>query len=1599
MPRIKRKFFRKIICLGLSVALICENIVPAFGQEFFSKKRKSYTDYPEMAIDNTYIDRTAAELQTDINNYVIKEKKRRLTDDAYARAEEIKKEIMGDEQGDLQKQYFAPETLTKPKTDEEIKADLLKGLQSSAEESKRELKQMYEQYLQEGYDPVGLKAEYDKFLAKMNAELKEKEDNLNNNFKEVLEELKEGAEEAFFLHVRDLFDELMNLYAQKPEEVKEQLLELTPVIVTLVNKNKEHLYTEEQKQTLLEFYRTTLLKEGEKVGKDNSIFTNSCELRGFCPEVLNAITGLSVLSPIDKSNYDGKIVFDTIVKYENTAAKFSILLNGISGLLVMKNYASVRELLKDHTRKEHKITWEYVWDHLNFMSVPLLIANAHGKYRGMVSEMGDYWDDNKEYRNAYFDIAGMLAEEGSPIALGILRDYGVNKCLVKQTSGVEKETLAKYSISCGGIKPFLVGALLSGKSGADKYSLPKPQMYQAKQYMTSDGKIHNTSTNEEVIQINAMEKAYFALAKESFNGDEEAMIALHIMSEAMSDLNVVEEQALDTMLNKAFKGRIPERFLKGKNIIIDEARYSKKENRKIALGVLTTVGIAADIYALFTGVAGILKLGKTAFSFGKGLFNALKVARIGLTIKNIPALAREAAKYTKTVFMKRKIVAKISQFGKNFKEISKNYKKSVRLNVLKNAAQYTNAVHDYAAASLNTLRVSESTNLTKGLTKILKGLKFDEELGIFVLNRSSQIPRQLLEVVDDIIGTAMSNAKTKFRVTKIFKKGVSFQKMFLEEVKRLVAASPLRLEDKEFLLAFFEGADFGTELAKAESAIISLGRTGKNFAEAPLVLPVFNEVNGKKAQQIGVKFVIGEKIPAFKKHIPHYASIVEEDGRYLLKFFKAGDELIDLSAFKLKLDTKSLRELAHAVGETGTMDIKFIPKEANTFWNKHFKNVFVKNKEDLFGGRGTVSILTKNDKNEIVLIENGLKLRTYKQYDGLKLVINEVKGGVVEVFKGLDTLPLSTEGAFSLPKYELGSLLKFAGRIKIKEPWKISLIGGKNKINSLYWQALISLGVASSGLVGPLLKNYPDISTTELNLISMGFPYAFSFLAPFVAPLVKRFGAVNILKTSMGLSVAALAMPMFVGFHGFGGIQEDSPFNKPSPKLLYPSAIMVGLASALMRGSTPPLVLAVGGGSAAMKMKAFKSISSFMLVLPPLIGTGIDKAFPRYFKNVDGTLYLDENGKPVKRHLFDFSFSYPFMLGIAALALYKVQKAHFDVNIGRSATGGFTNFAEYLKDGWRSYGTLVRREMLPLAGGSLLLNGAESIYLYGYSNSVANEYIGNRVKTDALVPVFSLIVLNLAAFITRMNSKSILKAFGGDNMLGYRNTITTGLLFTGVGSYFLAKQDDPVTFGTGLILTSIGFSQITASILRYGHHKLDLELNVPKHMITSWDVSYPTVYLGMALVPKIYGELVDKNIEGLEVPAEYKRSLKNTSMKEKIWVPASALILGGGLVYLGMRPKQAAGIVGGNGYLSPWILFAETHNPAFTNWASPRPTFNSHMLESQMHNRQMFNGQMIKPEIPVSSFKPHLEYNSGLQVPASQVTPNFSIEPFNNKRK
>lgn len=1591
MSFIKNRVLKKFICLGLSSVLIYNTTVPAFGQEFF------YIENPGSINDGINLRHAVSEVETEIQNIFIEEHRRKMQNNAYARAEEIKVAILGDSQKELQNQYFNHEQPKQNQEENNFGAVYLQDLQEKLNEAKANLQEDYRAvlaeieeaentYLAEGNftqeEIANWKAgelriqqqNYQAYLSQLEAVYQQEADKINNHYNEFLQELREGAEEGFYEYVKGLFNELMELYAHSPDEVKEQILELTPVITTVTNANKERLYNQQQRDILLGLYLQVLEEENAKVGAENDVLHNYCETRGHCPELLSAITGISILSPEEKYLSHGRKIFDTIEHFKDTAASPSVLINGISGLLVMKNYESVRTILKDHTVKEYETDF---WGNLNFMAIPLGIANTNGKYLGHASENAQYWTE-EDYQNIYTDIALILAEDGSNEALSILRDFGVNKCLVQETSGVKRETLSKYTISCSGIKPFLVGALLSGKSGASQYRLRRPAE-QARQYFGSDGRIYNTPHGNEVEAIENAERSYYNLASETFNGDHEAMLALYIMSEGMGDLSAQAEYSLDKALYDVFKDRIPERLLQSKYIVVDEERLSRKQDRRTTTAIFTGVGLGADIFTAVYCFWDIALLGNKMFLFGKNLFNAFRAAKLALSFKSIPALAKIAANYTKTVFMRQKIVVKITQIARNLREIPHDYKAAVKVSVLSNAAQYTNAVHEQASLSLSFARMGGE--VTPNLRGIARQVVYNSETGAFALRANAGnlgYSRQAMSAVMDILDSATVHTNSKYRVAKMFGRKPNYGSMFLEELEQTIAGSAFGVKDKQILSSFFRSADFSRPLAEADAHISSIGslrRTARDFAENPLTLPGFlGGVESQRGTRIGVDFVIGEKMPAFAENIPQYASLVEEKGRIVLKFFKNENEALDLSAFKLSFgSTESFADFARAsatLGDLGKIELKFIPKEANSFWTRNFRNVFARNKDKLFAGRGTVTLL-KDGKQ----INTGITLKTYRKYDGLRVFINEDLGGAVSVFRGTEQLPVTTTGAFYLPKYQIRNFLNFANARGAEAPWKINLKGAKNKVNALYFQSMVSLSVASTGLVGPLSRNYPEMDMKELTFISLIFPYLLSAATPFVSPFVKKFGAINVLKTSMYLSLAALAMPIMSGFNGFGGIQADNPFSKPSPKLLYPSALLIGLATTLTRGSYSPLIQAIGGGSGTLKAVAFKSISSFMLILPPLIGAGLDQISTQYFKNVDGTLYLDDNGKPIKKHWFDFSFSYPVMLAVAGAALYKVQKAHFNHNIGRSPNA-FKSVRGFFSDVGSSYGLLFKKDLLPLTLSSALLAGAESSLLYTYSNSMANEYVRNKVHVEEWVPIIALLGLNAPAFITRMNSKSLLRAMGGDNMLGYRNMLTTSLITSGVGSYLLATQDDPVSFAAGLTLTSIGFSQITSSILRYGHSKLEMDFGKSNPIITSWDVSYPTVYIGMSAVPYLYGYMNDRNIQGLKTDNKADMvSLKNTSWQEVIGIPMAALALGGGLSYLGMRPKTALRTVNGGGLIAPLGLVAESNNSGFTTLAMPRP-----MLNQQPQR--------------LNTFEPHLQYNAESLTPSLQVTPNFSLQPL-----
>ena len=164
MPFTRSKVLKKVLSIGLSAALIYNTTLPAFGQEFFSsdnpptRRQRIESNLPAArrmhevgpaVIDRTNYNNTHAEVARVINEYFESKYKQKMESSAYARAEEIKKEILGDEQKDLQREYFADRTENQNNIPPDYKAEYFNYIRGKADEKQQENTAEYQKFLRE----------------------------------------------------------------------------------------------------------------------------------------------------------------------------------------------------------------------------------------------------------------------------------------------------------------------------------------------------------------------------------------------------------------------------------------------------------------------------------------------------------------------------------------------------------------------------------------------------------------------------------------------------------------------------------------------------------------------------------------------------------------------------------------------------------------------------------------------------------------------------------------------------------------------------------------------------------------------------------------------------------------------------------------------------------------------------------------------------------------------------------------------------------------------------------------------------------------------------------------------------------------------------------------------------------------------------------------------------------------------------------------------------------------------------------------------------------------------------------------------------------
>ncbi len=1619
----------KMLSLTLSAVLIFESSAPLYAQSKIRYEGDKRTIYFK---SDKLLDRKLEMVAPADNTRVAQRpffRPAQMDNPAWKKAEGIKFELLFGSQMGSSKGKTSESVSSEPLNYKQFYAEYAKDVNSQADKYKKDNENFKKQALLEmnlQAEKYALSGEYseadiaawkeqekkniDQWLKNAQAEMEKvrhaelsKAESRFKEYQAAIESETDAYNKEIFYTVQGKIRELFALYKSNPGAdagIAPILLETVPLFIPMTY-NGEKLLNQEQENVIFDLALKQL---------DRPITLQTKNVNQY-------ISAITVVANLGKVGDGGSTAIKRMVFSSVEAPQFHayLLLTAVSALLALKDYGTIRDILNYFNQKES------VFETVDFLSVANWVdyfQTINGKYLGNMSSLAQYQLEDGTIANAYTDIALMLAEEGSPQALELLKNFGVDKCVM--TLDFAFNLKDHFSPRCGGIKPFVAGALMSGKAGAEKYSGPFLSKRVGQQEFTSDGRVR-TITSDEVNRISSaintnMSRFQAGLKESGISAN--AYLALNLINESLGDIGVGQESFIDTAMLKQYKSEISNTML-GKGAIVDDARRSSKESGQTIYKYAKITGNVLDIGILVWCAWDLAKLARGIYSLGRGAYSAFRLSRIGTPAQRMAYITNHLPH-----------LRKYSSVGKAMTRFSARVKNGIEPVVMAQRSLYT-------SAPLPKIMGVGSEGTT--VAKTLATASFDAAKGGYVINAaeayksSAGQPGRVLDIVNTrkALDAGTASAQEAFANRGFFEKYRGYRGYLSDATKEAFNAGKF---DSYSLSA---GIDFSNDISLARNVKwrAPVTSTNVNYLARPLgtsALPGTLELHhrsavGLDAEPLPVNITIEKKIPTIKSNEVTNVLLTGEDDVMLsitkqqkLPFYyrwmsKAADsklmpqswsngierwvsnwraekefKLVDPDFFKIGIDNESFANLAKMSYAGSTpLNLKFMG-ERTGFAGKlggWFTNSFA-GKKSLFPGTGTVFV-----KEGELLRPTSIKLSTQKPFDGIQLIVNEnntlslLGRSGSGAMRGLD-VPFS----LSLPKGELDNFLKYAVNGNFNNPFNLSLTGARNKLNTLFAVQFLSLSAASTSLVGPLRQNYPDISNTEVALISIVLPYASSFLSPFWAPFVKRYGSANMVKASLGLAGLSLTLPMFSGFHGFGDVNYMNP-NKPSIAPLLISGTLIGLSSSITRASFNPLMDKMGGGAGLLKGMAFKNLSSFAMLAPSLGAALWDAADPRYYTDANGNFLLNDKGEKILHSHTDFSLYNPLLLAITGGVFLAFQSARMPAQIGRVKGYTMSQFARgvngtnmfargfnsvyrpvagTLAETWNATKVLGKKGVWPIALASTAALGVESSLLYNYSQTESNRYTGNYISNEAVKPVIATLALTIPPFLVRLESKPILRLFGGaDNPATYKRLIGASLGAAAAGTALLATEDNMATFIPGMALVGMGFANTTNGLLKIGEYNLKAA-KATSSMLTGYKVAYPGVHIGMAIFPKMFSSAADEDLKNNPDMEKYE------ALQNNIWIPA--LTLGGSAFFYGL----GSGFFKFNSLPKP-SLKIPTGLPALTRFTIGTP---SAMMQDWRDNGLFLNKNLgtVEGTTPSSELKDTLndEAEESAETPAAE---------------
>ncbi len=484
------------------------------------------------------------------------------------------------------------------------------------------------------------------------------------NYNAYVQEQNKNREEELEHYILSITQELMAIYKKYPsvQAVKHYLLEVSPTIL-LLKKDGKDFFTAADKAILKKLYLNEiknsdscdLVVKSRKttwttvnsptvgtVGVPSTHTERGLRSKEGCDIVFTSLTGLGL---IGEGSEDAQAVTNFMEKNAQTTIAVPSMLAGASALMAMGEYGPLRGFVASSISKENS-------GQTSFPSLSDLvdIIAYNRNYLGEVSKYTQYPLPDGAMGNGWEDLAYLLLEDNTKESREILTSFAIN-CTV-----FPGDFLVDDSMSCNGIRPFLLGTVLGSRDMADNYQ-PQNSWTEARQYFISTGQVI-TQSDEQMARArrnNLWAKSVFNNYAKKQGVGKGAVIARWLYKSDMGDVDTPTKQNIDAKIYKKYGSEL------GRNAATAIAFYKKgdsvynsKDNTRHVVKAAKALATIGDIALLIWGVKDISK----GIKIVRSMHRAVKMARAGATVAQRAVMLRQMGTAKNLISMRR--------FARNF---------------------------------------------------------------------------------------------------------------------------------------------------------------------------------------------------------------------------------------------------------------------------------------------------------------------------------------------------------------------------------------------------------------------------------------------------------------------------------------------------------------------------------------------------------------------------------------------------------------------------------------------------------------------------------------------------------------------------------------------------------------------------------------------------------------------------------------------------------------------------------------------------------------------------------------------------------------------